>query len=121
MSLNRAETTDTIQKLARSIKTVPTANATAWKNGILAELVHPDHASLGAGVAEVTKVTCVADVSDSLDGTNFLLHALGDLHFHVWIDTDDSGTADPAPVAGSTGIEVTAVVTDDTATAVATT
>lgn len=70
-------------------------------------------------VQEVS-VTCVADASDSLDGTYFIISdEVGTVG--VWIDTDNSGTTIPAGAsAADRAIEVTGVVTDDTAAAVAT-
>jgi len=66
-------------------------------------------------VAEITTVSAVADVSDSLDGTFFLLQDTdGSVAF--WIDTDDSGTSIPAGAsAADRAIEITTIATDDTA------
>lgn len=72
------------------------------------------------GVNEVTTVDCVADVSDSLDGTYFVLYDdVGSVAF--WIDTDDSGTSIPAGAAGEDrAVEITTIATDDSAETVAT-
>lgn len=73
-----------------------------------------------AAIAQVETFDCPADVSDSLDGTYFIIYD-EDGSVGVWIDTDDSGTTIPAGAsAADRAIEVTGVVTDDTATAVAT-
>lgn len=75
-----------------------------------------------SAIAQVEIITCVADVSDSLDGTFFQLSdSAGTVG--VWIDVDNSGTTIPAGASALDrvgGIEVTGVVTDDTAAAVAT-
>ena len=71
-----------------------------------------------AAVAEITTVTTVADVGDSLDGIYFIMQEpAGSVAF--WIDTDDSGTAEPAHGADRS-VEITAIVTNDTANTVAT-
>lgn len=80
-------------------------------------LIFPRPTTAEKTVAQVTTVTCVADVADSLDGLYFFLNT-PTTEYYVWIDVDDSGTTDPAP-EGKTGIEVTAIVTGDTPTAVA--
>lgn len=71
-------------------------------------------------VHEVTSITCVADVSDSLDGKTFILQDKdGSVAF--WIDTDDSGTTIPvAASAADRAVEITTIVTDDAANDVAT-
>lgn len=71
------------------------------------------------GFAEVVELRAIADVADSLDGKYFVLSdAAGTVG--VWIDVDNSGTAAPA---GATDcdrqIEVTGVVSGDSAAAVA--
>lgn len=69
-------------------------------------------------VAQVESFTAVADVSDSLDGLYLQLSdSAGTVA--VWFDVDDSGTAEPAHGLDR-AIEVTGIVTDDTASAVAT-
>jgi len=70
-----------------------------------------------ADTAEVTDITSVADSSDSLDGTYFTLYDdAGSVAF--WIDTDDSGTAEPTHGAAR-GVEITTITTDMTAAQVA--
>lgn len=72
-----------------------------------------------SSVKEVTSITCVADVTNSLDGTYFFLYSAKDAtKYHVWYNTSGGSAVDPAP-ANSTAIEV-AITTNDTATAVAT-
>lgn len=86
------------------------------------ELVIPveyDFSVEGGGVQEVTRITCVADDSDSLDGKYLTLYdEAGSVG--VWIDTDDSGTSEPAGSGAlDRSIEVTGISTDDTAEDVA--
>ncbi|MHA2202609.1 MAG: hypothetical protein ACW991_02860, partial [Candidatus Hodarchaeales archaeon] len=71
------------------------------------------------GVAEVTPITCVADVSDSLDGTFFKTYdSAGSVGW--WFDVDDSGTTAPAgALACDRQVEITTIVTDDADTVVA--
>lgn len=65
---------------------------------------------------EVTEITTVADVANSLSGTYFLLNSADDLRkYYVWYDTGAS--ADPAPT-GRTGIRVS-ITTGDSANNVA--
>lgn len=68
--------------------------------------------------AEVTTITAVADVSDSLDGKTFILQDnAGSVAF--WIDVDDSGTTIPAEAsAADRAVEITTIVTDDDAATV---
>lgn len=70
------------------------------------------------GRQEVTTVTTVADVANSLNGTYFLLNAGGDAtEYYVWCKTSGGVASDPM-VAGKTGIRYD-VVTGDTANDVA--
>ncbi len=62
------------------------------------------------------RVVCIADVADSLDGKYFILYdTAGSVAF--WIDTDNSGTTEPNHGA-TRSVEVTTIVTDDTAATV---
>lgn len=57
------------------------------------------------GVQEVTNITCVADVANSLNGKYFSINSANDQEqFYVWFDTNGSGV-DPA-IANKTGIKV---------------
>lgn len=69
------------------------------------------------GNPETTRVACVADSTDSLDGTYFVLYNTAGTKYHVWYNTSGGSATDPAP-ANSTAIEV-ALTTDDTAATVA--
>lgn len=74
----------------------------------------------GGATAQVETFTTRADATDDLDGTFFVLYD-EDGSVGVWIDVDDGGTTIPAGAAAlSRAIEVTGVVTDDTAADVAT-
>lgn len=68
---------------------------------------------------EVTSITTVADVSDSLDGLYFVLRdEVGTVG--VWIDVDDGGGSAPAgALACARQIEVTTIATGDSAATVA--
>jgi len=69
---------------------------------------------------EVTDITCVADSSDSLDGTYFTLYD-DDESVAFWIDTDDSGTLiPPGALAADRAVEITEIDTDMTDAQVAT-
>lgn len=69
---------------------------------------------------EQTQITTVADVAGNLDRDTFIiLDALGTVG--VWIDVDDSGSAISAAALGADrAIEVTGVLTGDSANSVAT-
>ena len=70
--------------------------------------------------AQVETFSTVADSSDSLDGTYFLLYD-EDGSVAVWIDTDDSGTTIPTGAsAADRALEVTTIATDATDSTVAT-
>lgn len=74
--------------------------------------------NVGEGTAEVSSVTCVADVSSSLNNKYFLLNSAYDRRkYYVWYSVDDAGV-DPA-VSGRTGVKVD-IAENATATAVAT-
>jgi len=66
---------------------------------------------------ETQTITAIADVADSLDGTYVTLEGNSGT-WAIWIDTDDSGTAEPSHGMDSS-VEVTGVATDDTAASVA--
>ena len=67
--------------------------------------------------AEVTSVTTVADVSNSLDGKYFILYdTTGSVAF--WIDVGNTGTTEPAHGA-TRSVEITTIETNDTANSVA--
>lgn len=68
-----------------------------------------------AGLPEVTQITCVADVADSLDSTYFLYNT-PENQYYVWYST--GAGVDPA-VAGRTGVPVV-IATGATAAQVAT-
>lgn len=70
-----------------------------------------------AAYKETQTITTVADASDSLDGTYLTLQGNSGT-WAIWIDTDDSGTAEPSHGMNDS-VEVTGIVTDDTAAAVA--
>lgn len=74
--------------------------------------------NVGEGTAEVSSVTCVADVSSSLNNKYFLLSSAYDRRkYYVWYSVDDAGV-DPA-VSGRTGVKVD-IAENASATAVAT-
>jgi len=91
--------------------------STALKESALTQLTTLLEAggATSTAVAEVYTITCVADVTNSLDGKYFVARTQGDaiLH-HVWFNTSGGSAVDPAP-AGSTAVEV-AVTTNATAT-----
>jgi len=70
-----------------------------------------------AGIAEVTDITAIADISGSLDGTYFVLQdTAGSVGF--WIDVDNSGTSEPSHGA-TRSVEITTIAADDTASVIA--
>lgn len=75
-------------------------------------------ASARAAYPKVEEITCVADVSGSLDTLEFYLWD-DDGVIRVWFDVDNSGST-PGSFTGNRSIEVTGVSTNDSATAVAT-
>lgn len=76
----------------------------------------PMNATFGEDVAQIQKISAVADVAGSLGGKYFFLFsALNTIKNYVWFDTGSS--IDPAP-AGFTGIHVT-IGSGDSAAAVA--
>lgn len=66
--------------------------------------------------AEITEITCEADVSGSLSGKYWTLSAPG-TEYYVWYDVAGEGSADPA-ISGKTGICV-GIAVDAANTAVA--
>lgn len=78
--------------------------------------------------AEVTTVTCVADVDDNLDETYFEFDVMltdGTIKkYFIWIDLDDDGAAPtPAPVCygtARTAVKTTGLATNDSAIVIAT-
>lgn len=73
--------------------------------------------AIAGGIAEITEITTIADISGSLNNKYFLLNAANDsTEYYVWYNVNSLGT-DPM-VAGKTGIEV-ALATNDNANTVA--
>lgn len=70
------------------------------------------------GVKEKTKVTCVADVADSLNGKYFVINSADDAtSYYVWYKTSGGAVSDPA-VSGKTGLRVN-IATGATASSIA--
>jgi len=67
--------------------------------------------------AEITEITCEADVAGSLSGKYWTLNS-PTTEYYVWYDVAGKGSADPA-IAGKTGI-VVGITEDDTANTIAT-
>jgi len=90
-----------------------------WVNRIVGDTTTNTDPSF-IGYHEVTNITTVADVGDSLNTKYFLLEdTAGSVGF--WFDTDDSGSTIPAgATAADRAVEVTTIVTGDSAATVAT-
>jgi len=74
--------------------------------------------NVGEGTKEVTSITCVADVSSSLNSQYFLIGSAYDRRlYYVWYDVDAAGV-DPA-ISGRTGVKVS-IAENATANQVAT-
>lgn len=70
--------------------------------------VEPSIVKYGTNVAQVQKITCVADVSSSLNSKYFFLYAADGSKHYIWIDINNTGV-DPAPAGFSgTSAEVAA-------------
>ena len=80
--------------------------------------VRPHLVYLGEDVAQVQSITCVADVSSSLQSKYFLFHDASGAKHYAWFNVATLGV-DPAPAGGWTGHAV-AISANDTASAVAT-
>lgn len=80
--------------------------------------VEPCNATWGVNTAQVSTVTVVADVADSLDGKYFYIYKPSGAKYHAWYNTSGGAAVDPNP-GGSTAIEI-AITTGATAAAVAT-
>jgi hypothetical protein len=72
-----------------------------------------------SNLQEIASVTCVADVADNLDGKYFVLPTPTEL-VGFWYDVDDAGGSAPVDATVDRWVEITTVVTDDTAATVAT-
>lgn len=66
--------------------------------------VEPVNAQWGEDVMQVEKITCVADVSSSLNSKYFNFYTTGGVHHYAWFDVGSAGT-DPT-ISGATGHEV---------------
>lgn len=110
-SVNTANTQATCGAFTNNVATI-----TARYTGVQGDSVVTTDAVTSTAQAET--FTAVADVSDSLDGTYFILSDTdGTVAF--WIDTDNSGTAEPSHGADR-AVEITTIATDDSAGTVAT-
>jgi hypothetical protein len=67
--------------------------------------VKPMYVYIGKDIAQVEKITCVADVASSLNSKYFLFHSSAGVKHYAWFDVNSAGT-DPAPAGGWTGHEV---------------
>lgn len=80
--------------------------------------IEPMNVTWGTDVAQVQDITCVADVSSSLNNKYFFIYATANAtKYHVWYNVA-AGGSDPAP-AGSTAVPV-AISANASATDVAT-
>lgn len=71
------------------------------------------------GIQEVTQVTCIADVADSLNGDYFVINSANDdRSYYVWFKTSGGAVSDPT-VSGKIGVRVN-VDTGSAASVVAT-
>lgn len=116
---------NTRTKYRMSLNLLGIANmVTDYGNGITPELVISNGTtsniySFVSGVQQVVSVTTVADSSNSLNGSYFLLNSANDAdQYYVWYKTSGGTASDPA-IAGRTGIEVF-ISTGDTNASVAT-
>lgn len=80
--------------------------------------VEPSIVTYGSDVAQAQKITCVGDVSSSLNSKYFFLYSQSGVKGYVWFNVATAGT-DPAP-AGFTEIAEIALSANATASAVAT-
>lgn len=107
-------------------------NAEQDPKGIIPIVVFPDniglllYMALGAEAAatqvvgtqaEITDITCEADIAGSLSGEHITINAPG-IEYYPWFDVDDMGSEDPK-LPGKTGIPV-GIAANDTANAIAT-
>lgn len=72
-------------------------------------------------IAEVEKITCVADAAGSLNNRYFLIDKFNALGYYVWFNVNAAGV-DPAPAGGRTGVVVaiaTSAIANNVATALA--
>jgi hypothetical protein len=79
--------------------------------------VRPMLVYLGKDKAQIQNITCVADVTNSLNNKYFLFKDAAGAKHYAWFNT--GAGVDPAPAGGWTGHEVT-ITTNDTASSVAT-
>ncbi len=80
--------------------------------------VRPHLVYLGSDIAQVQSITCVADVTSSLQNKYFLFHDSAGAKHYAWFNVATLGV-DPAPAGGWTGHAV-AISANDSASAVAT-
>jgi len=87
------------------------------KDGFESKYYTPSFGDLSS-LAQVQTITCVPDVSDSLNQKYFILYNGFNKPYYIWFDTDNSGSTVVVP-EGYTSAEVTAVTTGMTAAQVA--
>ena len=80
--------------------------------------VRPHYVYIGKDTAQIQTITCVADVSSSLQNKYFLFHDAAGAKRYAWFNVATLGV-DPAPAGGWTGHAV-AISSNDSASAVAT-
>ena len=80
--------------------------------------VRPMQVYLGEDIAQVQSITCVADVTSSLQNKYFLFHDAAGAKRYAWFNVATLGV-DTAPLGGWT-VHAVAISANDTASAVAT-
>ena len=83
------------------------------------DFYNPNGLATVPGAAATHTIQCVADVSDSLDGTYFILNAPNGDTVKFWYDNNDAGTIEPAIGTTTRSWEIN-VATADSAVTVAT-
>lgn len=91
-----------------NITNTPTFGSLQWQSPVIC-LLHGKGTSAPVAAAEVTEITCPADISGSLSGKYWTLNS-PTTNYYVWYNTGSS--TDPAPV-GLTEIEVSISANDD--------
>jgi len=94
-----------------------------YNNSIIPKLTISDGTTTNTysfviGRKEVTNITCVADIANSLNGKYFTINSANDeTEYYVWFKTSGGVETDPA-ISGKTGLKVN-IATNSTATQVA--
>jgi len=109
------DTNDDVNQVAAK-----TANAIDNDSAFASAIVTPGVIMPGSGVPSIQRIQLQPDISNSLNGSYFVLEAGNGDTVKFWYDNNNSGTAEPAVGTTTRSVEINSISTNDDSDAVAT-